>query len=127
MNIDCILCQKYASRIFESHEFFVVYDDNPVRSGHLLIIPKQHVEDITLLTPDEALDYQVVLKAMVKHIKDEFGADGYNIGINCGEAAGQTIAHVHIHLIPRHFGDVADPHGGIRKFLPNPLTEYPPS
>jgi diadenosine tetraphosphate (Ap4A) HIT family hydrolase len=57
--------------------------------------------------------------------KVNFQADGYNIGVNCGEAAGQTVEHLHLHVIPRHDGDVPDPRGGIRKFLPNPLTEYP--
>ena len=124
MDNDCLLCGKYPSRIFESHYFFVVYDDFPVRPGHLLIIPNQHIHEITLLTADESLDLPVVIRAMVEHIKREFHADGYNIGINCGEAAGQTLAHLHIHLIPRRAGDVPNPRGGIRNFLPNPLTEY---
>jgi diadenosine tetraphosphate (Ap4A) HIT family hydrolase len=127
MDNDCLLCGKYPSRIFESKYFFVIYDDFPLRQGHVLIIPRRHTEHLTLLTRVEFSDLHFVIQEMVKHMKVDFRADGYNLGVNSGEAAGQTLSHLHIHLIPRHFGDVADPRGGIRKFLPNPLTEYPPS
>jgi diadenosine tetraphosphate (Ap4A) HIT family hydrolase len=127
MDNDCLFCSKYLSKIFESKYFFVIYDDFPIRQGHVLIIPIRHIHHLTLLTRAEFNDLYFVIQEMVKHIKDKFGADGYNLGINSGEAAGQTVPHLHIHIIPRHFGDVPNPRGGIRKFLPNPLTEYPPS
>ena len=123
--MDCLLCEKYSSKIFESKHFFVILDDFPLREGHLLMIPRRHVEDLIALTSEEFCDLHFVIQEMVKHISFEFGADSYNVGINSGEAGGQTLSHLHIHLIPRRFGDVPDPHGGIRKFLPNPLTEYP--
>ena len=125
MDNDCLLCRKYLSKIFESKYFFVIYDDFPIRQGHVLIIPIRHTQHLTLLTRAEFSDLHFVIQEMVKHISFEFGADSYNVGINSGEAGGQTLSHLHIHLIPRRFGDVPDPHGGIRKFLPNPLTEYP--
>jgi len=127
MDNDCLLCRKYLSKIFESKYFFVIYDDFPIRQGHVLIIPIRHTQHLTLLTRAEFSDLHFVIQEMVKHIESKFRADGYNLGVNGGEAAGQTISHLHIHLIPRHFGDVPNPRGGIRKFLPNPLTEYPPS
>jgi diadenosine tetraphosphate (Ap4A) HIT family hydrolase len=122
---DCLLCKKYSSRIFESNYFFAIYDDFPLRLGHVLIIPIRHTEHLTLLTREEFCDLHRVLQEMVKHIEDTFKADGYNIGVNGGEVAGQTLPHLHIHLIPRYVGDVPNPRGGIRKFLPNPLREYP--
>ena len=125
MDSNCLLCRKYLSKIFESRYFFVIYDDCPLRQGHLLIIPIRHVEQITDLTRAEFCNLHYVINEMVKHLQEFFRADGYNIGVNCGEAAGQTLSHLHIHLIPRHFGDVPNPRGGIRKFLPNPLSEYP--
>jgi len=122
---DCLLCRKISQKIFASESFFVVLDDFPVRQGHLLIFPIRHIEDLTLLTRAEFCDLRIVLQKMTTYITKTFQADGYNIGINMGKAAGQTVAHVHIHLISRRDGDVVDPRGGIRKFLPNPLTEYP--
>ncbi len=122
---ECLLCTKYGSRIFETKYFFVVYDDFPLRQGHVLIIPIQHTEDLTQLTGEEFYNLHACIQAMVSRMKVDFQADGYNVGINCGKAAGQTLPHLHIHLIPRYAGDVPDPRGGIRKFLPNPLTEYP--
>ncbi len=127
MDNDCLLCRKYLSKIFESKYFFVIYDDFPLRPGHVLIIPRRHIEHLTHLSRAEFCDLHFVIQKMVKHIEIDFHADGYNLGVNSGEAAGQTLSHLHIHLIPRHAGDVPNPRGGIRKFLPNPLTEYPPS
>jgi diadenosine tetraphosphate (Ap4A) HIT family hydrolase len=122
---DCLLCQKYASRIFESKYFFVIYDDNPLREGHVLIVSRRHVEDLTLLSRAEFCDLYVNIQEMVSHLLVDFGANGYNLGVNSGEVAGQTIPHLHIHFIPRYLGDVPDPRGGIRKFLPDPLKDYP--
>jgi diadenosine tetraphosphate (Ap4A) HIT family hydrolase len=124
---DCLFCRKYFFRVYESKHFYAIYDDYPVRRGHMLLIPIRHVEDLTLLTEAEVDDCFFFLLEMIMHIKQEFGADGYNVGINGGEAAGQTVPHLHIHIIPRHFGDVPNPRGGIRKFLPNPLKDYPES
>jgi diadenosine tetraphosphate (Ap4A) HIT family hydrolase len=123
----CLLCQKHSSKIFESKYFFAIYDDFPLRLGHVLIIPIRHIEHLTDLSCGEFNDLYVVIQEMVKHIEDKFKADGYNIGVNSGEVAGQTLPHLHIHLIPRYSGDVPDPRGGIRWFLPNPLAKYPPN
>jgi diadenosine tetraphosphate (Ap4A) HIT family hydrolase len=77
------------------------------------------------LSRPEIRDFFFILRKMVRHLKEDFKADAYNIGVNCGEAAGQTLPHLHVHLVPRYLGDVPDPRGGIRKYLPNPLAEYP--
>jgi diadenosine tetraphosphate (Ap4A) HIT family hydrolase len=125
MDKDCVLCGKYAQRIYETTYFFAILDDFPLRRGHTLLIPRWHIERLTDLSVEEFSDLSRILQVMVKRIKVDLGADDYNLGVNCGEAAGQTLSHLHIHLIPRYAGDVDDPRGGIRKFLPNPLTEYP--
>jgi len=125
MDNDCILCRKYQSNIFENTYFFAIPDDFPLREGHTLIIPKRHREDLVQLSPEEFGDLSHILTEMAQYIKTILRADGYNIGVNCGKAAGQTLSHLHIHLIPRYAGDVPDPRGGIRHFLPNPLTVYP--
>jgi diadenosine tetraphosphate (Ap4A) HIT family hydrolase len=122
----CLLCGKYLTNIFESQYFFTIYDDFPLRLGHVLILPIRHIEHLTDLSRAEFCDLHFVIQEMVKHIEDKFKADGYNIGINSGKAAGQTLPHLHVHLIPRSSGDVPDPRGGIRWFLPNPLAKYPP-
>ena len=124
---DCILCQKREAAIYENAHWFVIYDDFPVREGHILIIPNRNVEGITELRPYEALDLLYTLRKMVNRLKADFQIDGYNLGLNCGESAGQTIRHLHIHIIPRHHGDTLNPRGGIRNFLPDPLKEYPPT
>lgn len=126
-DVDCLLCKKYASRIFENRSFFVIYDDYPLRHGHVLILPRRHIKELTELTPVEFCFLYGCIRKMVKHLKKDFGADGYNLGVNCGKAAGQTLEHLHIHLFPRHDGDVADPRGGIRKCIANPHTPYPES
>ena len=125
MDSDCLLCRKYPSRIFESRYFFVIYDDFPLRLGHVLIISKRHVERLEDLTRAEFCNLFACIQEMTTKLLVDFKADGYNVGVNCGEVAGQTLPHLHIHFIPRYKGDVPDPRGGIRKFLPNPLTEYP--
>lgn len=112
MRKDCLFCRKVVKRIFESKYFYARYDDYPVREGHILIIPLRHVEDFTALTLPEVIDFHYVTTEMVKRLHVDFQMDGYNIGINCGQAAGQTIPHLHMHLIPRYAGDVPDPRGG---------------
>lgn len=94
------------------------YDNNPVSQGHVLIVPKRHVEDYFALTTDEknAID-DLLLKCKVD-LDDRYAPAGQNIGVNCGKDAGQTIFHCHVHLIPRYIGDVADPTGGVRGVIP---------
>ena len=93
-------------------------DGYPVSEGHALIIPKRHVQSFFEL---KAIEKAAVLQALdeAKEALDrEFSPDGYNIGINDGEAAGQTVLHLHVHLIPRYKGDTEDPRGGVRHVFP---------
>ena len=116
----CVFCDKIEkSRIvLETTEWIAFYDLFPVSKGHILLVPKEHYSTFFEL-PDrlkESLQYRI---NDVKTILDnEFHPDGYNIGCNCGEAAGQTIMHFHMHIIPRYKGDVENPRGGVRGVIP---------
>jgi diadenosine tetraphosphate (Ap4A) HIT family hydrolase len=91
------------------------YDAYPVNEGHVLIIPKRHVETYFDATQDEKNAISLLLARAKEKLDERFHPDGYNIGVNVGAAAGQTIFHLHVHLIPRYAGDVPDPRGGVRK------------
>lgn len=100
--------------ILENEYAFARLDGFPVNEGHILFITKRHVKDFFGTTIEEKnAIFELVEKA--KEIIDEkYHLDGYHIGMNCGEAAGQTVMHVHVHLIPRYDGDVENPRGGVR-------------
>ena len=103
----------------ENDHAYVVRDGFPVSEGHTLIIPKRHVPS---WFETQAIEKAAILQAMdeVKLLlDDEFSPDGYNVGINDGEAAGQTVLHLHVHLIPRYKGDSEDPRGGVRWIVPD--------
>lgn len=124
--ISCLFCGFWSRKediLFESEYFFTRLDKSPVNKGHILIIPKRHQLDIFTLTPDEWEELQVILTRTKKYIDEEYKPDGYNVGVNCGEVAGQTVFHLHIYVIPRYAGDVEKPHWGIRNFK-KPLVEY---
>ena len=97
---------------------FTIRDTLPVSPGHTLILPKRHIASIFEAAKEEvAALWEALLQARIELLK-EFSPDGFNIGINDGLAAGQTILHLHIHLIPRYKGDMQDPRGGIRWIFP---------
>jgi diadenosine tetraphosphate (Ap4A) HIT family hydrolase len=89
-------------------------DGYPVTDGHLLIVPKRHVDRLETLEPDEWSDLFELVRTVAAELAGANGVDGVNIGINSGRAAGQTVAHAHVHAIPRRDGDVPDPRGGVR-------------
>jgi len=93
-------------------------DSYPVSKGHALIIPRRHVASFFETTDEERLAMLKLLDEVKAALDKEFKPDGYNIGINGGAAAGQTVMHLHIHLIPRYAGDRADPRGGVRWIIP---------
>jgi diadenosine tetraphosphate (Ap4A) HIT family hydrolase len=109
----CVFCQINES-VLENDLAIAFYDKYPVNKGNLLLIPKRHVEQYFDLTDQERSAIDQLLFEGKKIIDEQYQPDGYNIGINCGEAAGQTIFHVHVHLIPRFRGDMEDPRGGVR-------------
>ena len=113
---DCIFCSIPRNRIISENDLtFAIRDNYPVTTLHSLIIPKRHVADYFSLTEDELLSCNALLKEIKNSIQaEDESVKAFNIGINSGEAAGQTIFHCHIHLIPRRKGDTAEPRGGVR-------------
>lgn len=112
----CVFCDLQGKRpvIYEDDLVFAIEDAFPVSPGHALVIPKRHAETYFDATEAErkALGDAVV---KVREILDaRHRPDGYNIGVNCGAAAGQTVMHMHVHVIPRYAGDELHPRGGVR-------------
>jgi len=95
-----------------------LYDGYPVTPGHALIIPRRHIASLFEATGEEQAALLELLSEMRQMLLGEYQPDGFNIGINDGIAAGQTVMHMHIHLIPRYAGDTADPRGGVRWIMP---------
>ena len=93
-------------------------DSYPVSPGHTVVIPRRHVASIFDLTPEEINACMELITGERRLLDEEFKPDGYNIGVNIGPAAGQSIFHVHIHIIPRYQGDVDNPQGGVRHVIP---------
>ncbi len=118
---DCLFCKGKEDKekiVLENEYAFVMFDEFPVNKGHMLFMTKRHVKDFFGTTTEEKnAIFELIEKA--KEILDKkYSPDGYNIGMNCGEAAGQSVMHVHIHLIPRYVGDVKNPRGGVRGIIP---------
>ena len=100
--------------IYKNESFFIIKDAFPVSPGHLLIITNKVRNNFFELTKEEHGNLNAVIEIAKRIIEKDFKPDGYNIGMNCGEAAGQTVFHFHCHLIPRYNGDMEDPRGGVR-------------
>ena len=117
---DCVFCGISSKRppVIYGEYVISILDEFPVSRGHCLVIPKRHVESISELTDDELKDLYVVLDQTKQLLKQQYNPDGFNIGINEGRAAGQTVPHLHIHIIPRYNGDMEDPRGGVRGVIP---------
>jgi diadenosine tetraphosphate (Ap4A) HIT family hydrolase len=105
-------------KIYKNDYFFIIRDAFPVSPGHLLIISNQLKKDYFSLSEDEKQYLTKTIEAAKEIIEREYEPDGYNIGMNCGETAGQTVFHFHCHLIPRYKGDMQDPRGGVRHCIP---------
>ena len=120
MKKDCLFCNIPPVRIILENELaYAVRDGDPVTEMHSLIIPKRHISDYFDLTKEEL----IACDQLIRSLKDEISnsdnsVNGFNIGMNSGETAGQTIFHCHIHLIPRRTGDVDNPRGGVRNIIP---------
>ena len=100
--------------LLQSDHFFVVKDAYPVSPGHCLIISREPKADFFALTQVERHELTELIQRVRSRIEQEHAPDGYNIGMNCGEVAGQTVMHFHCHVIPRYAGDMKDPRGGVR-------------
>ena len=115
----CPFCRLDSLRIVSTNVHAIAISDGfPVSPGHTLIIPKRHVASIFELTQEEKGGMLELLTRMRQMLLEERNPDGFNIGINDGVAAGQTVMHLHIHLIPRYAGDQPDPRGGVRWIFP---------
>ena len=115
----CPFCTLPAERILHTSQHgLIIRDGFPISPGHTLVIPRRHVDSFFNLTADEKLDLLGLLEIAKAGVVAEFKPDSYNVGINDGPAAGQTVPHLHIHLIPRYAGDVPDARGGVRWLIP---------
>ena len=117
----CIFCAMGCNRTIAENELcYAIRDGFPVTENHTLIIPKRHVADyFDLYQPELNAIHQLVTKQRKAILEADSSVLGFNIGINSGAVAGQTIFHAHIHLIPRREGDVVDPRGGVRGVIPS--------
>lgn len=117
---NCPFCKLDTDReiITESATAYAIYDKYPVSEGHALVIPKRHLANYFELSFKEQSACWLVLNRTQKIIQKKYQPQGFNIGVNIGDAAGQTVHHVHIHLIPRYEGDVPAPEGGVRGVIP---------
>jgi diadenosine tetraphosphate (Ap4A) HIT family hydrolase len=117
----CIFCERISQRdsLLRTDALCAAfYDTTPLNVGHILLVPTRHEPDFLALTE---LEFNAIWR-MTSELRDlldeELQPDGFNVGANIGEAGGQTIGHAHLHLIPRYWGDVLDPKGGIRCLIP---------
>jgi len=116
----CPFCPPYGFDVRQESDLCLALPDRfPISPGHTLIIPRRHVASFFDLSPEEKLDLLAVAESVRAELDLEFEPSGYNIGLNDGAAAGQTVPHVHLHLIPRYAGDQADPRGGVRLIFPD--------
>tara|TARA_B100000579_G_C22496215_1_gene694761 strand:+ start:134 stop:535 length:402 start_codon:yes stop_codon:yes gene_type:complete len=119
-NEECLFCKPKTSLVVENKLAYATFDSYPVSIHHCLIIPKRHAKDYFELSDKEILDCNKLIRIMKKKIETRDNSiKGFNIGINAGKVAGQSIMHCHIHLIPRREGDVKNPQGGVRGVIPS--------
>ena len=117
---DCIFCNRINCKVISSTKHFFIIRDTayPVTKHHTLIITNRHVDDFFDLTKDEMIDLDEVLKEQKKELKKlDKEISAFNVGVNIGKDAGQSIMHCHIHLIPRRKNDVKNPQGGVRAVI----------
>lgn len=121
MDKNCPFCKAESTReiIASSLLSIAFFDGFPVSPGHALIIPRRHVASLFDLTKEEKQDMINLAESVRIIIDEKYHPDGYNLGVNVGEAAGQSIFHVHMHVIPRYKGDVPKPRGGVRGVIPD--------
>ena len=119
---ECVFCKKNNCKVISISKYFFIIRDTayPVTKHHTLIITNRHVSDFFELTKEEMIELDKILKNQKKELKKlDKKISGFNVGVNIGKDAGQSIMHCHIHLIPRRKGDVEDPRGGVRGVIPS--------
>jgi diadenosine tetraphosphate (Ap4A) HIT family hydrolase len=103
---DCVFCTLPEIKILAENELAqAFFDKYPVSEGHVLIVLKRHIATLFEATGEELASIGNLLKKVKEHLDKQFHPDGYNIGVNVGDAAGQTVFHLHVHVIPRYYGD----------------------
>ena len=115
---DCVFCKTDRETIIENNNAFAIYDKYPVSEGHVLVIPKFHVSDYFELNFVQQLSLWNLVNHIKEYLEEKHSPNGFNIGVNVNEDAGQTVNHVHVHVIPRYTGDMEDPKGGVRGVIP---------
>ena len=123
--MSCIFCQIEPTRIITENDLsFAIYDGYPVTKYHSLVIPKRHAETYFDLTAEEReACHQLMVEMRSKIQSEDSTVDGFNVGMNSGASAGQTVFHCHVHLIPRRTGDMENPRGGVRGVIPD-MQQY---
>jgi len=115
----CPFCDGDDERIVKNDLAFAIYDTNPASPGHALVIPKRHIAEYFEASYEEKIAILELIDEMKQAIDKKHMPDAYNIGVNIGKVAGQSVPHIHIHIIPRYKGDVDDPKGGVRGVIPD--------
>lgn len=115
--MNCVFCDEFVHQkqpLLENELALAYYDEFPVSKGHVIIITKRHAETFFNITKEERNAILDLLDECKKILDVKYSPSGYNIGLNCGKDAGQSVMHIHMHLIPRYSGDVTNPRGGVR-------------
>ena len=116
---NCPFCNVSKNQIIAKNSLcFAIFDKYPVNKGHILIIPFRHFSNFFDATIEEKISILELLEICKKILDEKYKPDGFNIGVNVGKYAGQTIFHLHVHLIPRYKGDIENPTGGVRGVIP---------
>jgi len=121
---NCPFCgDMVKDRIIKEHGTMIAIRDHyPVAEHHTLVMPRRHTPDYFTMTSQERRDAEaLILSLKVEILKNDPSVTGFNIGVNCGESAGQSVMHAHIHLIPRRDGDTPNPKGGVRGVIPKEM------
>ena len=119
--MECIFC-RLKDYVLENELAYAVFDAMPVNEGHMLIIPKRHVQNYFDITLQEEAAMHELLRRRKELPVENYHPDGYNFGVNCNKCAGQSVMHVHMHLIPRYKGDTESPLGGVRGVIPEKMA-----
>lgn len=118
-NNPCLFCHPKPHEIIEETEYaLLITDSYPVSKGHCLVIPRRHIKTFFECTEEENSEFFYLTNQAKKYVEEQYSPDGYNIGCNNEIAAGQSVFHLHIHIIPRYKGDVENPKGGVRWVIP---------
>ncbi len=116
--MQCPFCPPPSACFLENAHAVAFFDGYPVSPGHALVIPRRHAASLFELDPEERAAVWELVSEVRERLSLERSPDAFNIGLNDGEAAGQTVGHAHVHVIPRYAGDTTDPRGGVRWIVP---------